>query len=41
MAKKKVIKKSVPTGAMKDASQMRVKDLVITDEFKKITHTSS
>jgi len=41
MAKKKVVKKSVPTGAMKDASQMRVKDLVITDEFKKIPQSAS
>jgi len=41
MAKKKVVKRSVPTGAMKDASQMRVKDLVITDEFKKISQEAS
>jgi len=41
MAKKKVVKRSVPTGAMKDASQMRVKDLVITDEFKKISQEAT
>lgn len=40
MAKKKVVRKSVPKKMMKDPSEMRVNDLVITDEFKKIPVSS-
>jgi signal-transduction protein with cAMP-binding, CBS, and nucleotidyltransferase domain len=39
--KKRVVKKSVPQGAVKDARKMRVSDLIITDEFKIIEIASN
>ncbi len=41
MAQKKVVKKSVPKSMMKDPQEMKVNDLVITDEFKMINVNSS